>query len=587
MQRNVRTAIWAVAQALIAIAAAFAVHSAFSGPRKGVHELHVLSTNDVHGAWFDSTYTGTGMRNSLYAVSYTVDSIRAAVGRDNVLLLDAGDCLQGDNAAYYYNYVATDEPHLFPRLASWMGYDAIVVGNHDVETGHPVYDRVTRDLKKSGIPFLAGNAFRKGGGTYWPEYKVFRRAGLKVLVAGYTNANIASWLGEEIWSGMSFESLVPLVQKRISKLRRRIRPDVVVVAVHSGTGKADGSELESQGLKLFYSLDDVDFVICSHDHLPCVSTSHNGVLLNSGSRATNVAHGVLKATARGRRIVQREYSCGLEKIDRYKVDTAMRAAFHDDFAKVRAFTVAEVGRTECRLAMSEAFSGPSCMLNLIHTVQLLSSGAQVSFAAPLSQNGLIPAGKMIYNDMFVIYPYENTLFKIKLTGAQILSYLEYSYDGWIRTPGPDGHVLRMVLRADDRFGNSKWSFEKRSYNFDSAAGLCYTVDVTKPFGSRVEVSSMADGSPFDKDAVYTVAMTSYRAAGGGGLLRNGAGADPSKVEVVGKYPEIRDLVYQFITEKGVLTEETLSDKSLLGSWSFVPAPSTAKAIDEDMELILR
>ena len=588
MKRNARTALWAVAQAILAIAAAIAVYSAFfSGPRKGVHELHVLATNDVHGAWFDSTYTGSGVRSSLFAVSRTVDSIRAAVGPRNVLLLDAGDCLQGDNAAYYYNYVATAEPHLFPRLAAYMGYDAIAVGNHDIETGHPVYDRVTRQLRRKGIAFLAGNAFRTDGrGTYWSEYKVFRRSGMKVLVAGYTNAYIASWLGEDKWSGMSFSSLVPLVGERVARLRRRFRPDVVVVAVHSGTGKGDGSELESQGMDLFRSLEGVDFVICSHDHRSFVSNSGSCVLLNSGSRASNVAHGVLKAKVKGRRIVSREYSCGLEKTDPHKVDTAMKAAFRADFEKVRDFTLAEVGGTECELSMREAFRGPCAMLDLIHTVQLLSSGAQVSFAAPLSQKGLIPAGKLIYNDLFVIYPYENTLFKVKLTGEQIVSYLEYSYDAWIQDPS-SGHVLRIESRGDDRFGNSRWSFVNRSYNFDSAAGLRYTVDVTKPFGSRVAVSSMADGSAFERDSVYTVAMTSYRAAGGGGLLREGAGADPATVPVEGRYPEIRDLVYQFIKDRGTLTAGAVSDSSLLGGWSFVPSPAAQEAIDADMKLLFR
>ena len=133
--------------------------------KDGDYTLTVLSTNDVHGTWFDSTYVDARTRPALTAVKYYVDSVRTANGAENVLLLDAGDCLQGDNAPYYFNYVDTETPHLFPRLMAYMGYDAVIVGNHDIETGHAVYDRVAADLKKNGVDFLAANAIRNDNGS--------------------------------------------------------------------------------------------------------------------------------------------------------------------------------------------------------------------------------------------------------------------------------------------------------------------------------------------------------------------------------------------------------------------------------------
>ena len=69
----------------------------------------------------------------------------------------------------------------------------------------------------------------------------------------------------------------------------------------------------------------------------------------------------------------------------------------------------------------------------------------------------------------------------------------------------------------------------RSYNFDSAGGLIYEVDVTKPNGERVNIKSLADGTPFDLSASYNVAMTSYRASGGGNIMREGAGVDTDRI----------------------------------------------------------
>ena len=168
--------------------------------KDGEYTLTVLSTNDVHGSWFDSTYIGGGIKRSLFAMNHYIDSVRMAEGDGNVLLVDAGDCLQGDNAAYYYNYIDTVSPHLFPRLMSYMRYDAIAWGNHDVETGHAVYDRVQRELVREGIPFLAANAVRDDNGkSYFPPYKIIYKANLRIAVLGYENANIKAWLAENVW----------------------------------------------------------------------------------------------------------------------------------------------------------------------------------------------------------------------------------------------------------------------------------------------------------------------------------------------------------------------------------------------------
>ena len=590
MKRNTTTFLRAAVQAALALALILVLFLVVHrGMRSGVRELHVLSTNDVHGAWFDSTYVGKRVRPSLFAVNYYVDSLRRAVGRRNVVLLDAGDCLQGDNAAYYYNYVATDKPHIFPELVSYMGYDAIAVGNHDIETGHPVYDRVSAQLRRKGVPFLAGNAVRTDNGkSYWPDYRLLHRSGLKVLVLGYTNANMAAWLGEEIWSGMRFESLLPMVQRRVDELRRRLRPDVVIVAVHSGTGKGDGAELESQGLDLYRSLQGVDFLLCSHDHRPFLECDGSKAVMNSGSRAHHICHGVLRARMSKGHVAGKEISVSMMDVDAKKADPAMRARFAAAYKEVKDFTLREVGEVSCPLDMREAFTGPCAMVNLIHLVQLDASGADVSFAAPLSQRGHIDAGKLVFNDMFTVYPYENTLFKIRLTGNQIRSYLEYSYDRWIRTPSQSNpHVLRIVARPDPRFGRDRWSFENRSYNFDSAAGLNYTVDVSKPFGQRVVISGMAGGEAFDGNKSYTVAMTSYRAAGAGGMLGEGAGVDPASLKIVGKYPEIRKLVYDYISRKGKVTREMLFDGSVLGSWNFEPTGTVEKALEADFGLLFR
>lgn len=556
-------------------------------PKDGEYQIDVLATTDVHGSWFPTSYTDGGRKMSLHSVYKTVTGFRDSLGRDNVILLDAGDCLQGDNAAYYSNYVDTLAPHLFPRIAAYMGYDAIAVGNHDIETGHPVYDKVAAELKKKGIPFLGGNAF-SGEKRYFQTYTTMRKNGLKVAVLGYTNPNIKAWLDERLWSGLEFRSLIPLVQGDVDRVREKENPQVVIVAVHSGTGKGDGSSLESQGLDLLNTLRGVDFLICGHDHSAVTIDRDSISLINAGSRAGRIGHGRIILSVKDGEVASRRIETEVLKVNASEPEPGMTEYFMSDYEKAREFTVREVGRLDTDLVTRASFAGMCPYMNLLHNVCLSSTGAEISFAAPLTFNRTIKAGTLIYNDLFTIYPYENQLFTLRLSGQEIKDYLEYSYDGWIQTPdaGNGNNVLKIRKGADQRTGQENWHFVNRSYNFDSAAGLNYTVDVTRPMGERVSISSLADGRAFSSDSTYTVAMTSYRASGGGGLLFQGAGLSPEEADsrITGRYEEMRILLYNWLRDNGEFRMATFSDPDVIGQWKFVPESAEA-LIRDDMMLL--
>ena len=551
--------------------------------KDGDYTLTVLSTNDVHGAWFDSTYTGQGIRKSLFAVNHYVDSVRMADGPANVLLIDAGDCLQGDNAAYYYNYVEKGKEHLFSRLVSYMKYDAVIAGNHDIETGHPVYDRIAAELKSEGIPLLAGNVVRTDGtGSYFPLYTIVDKAGLRVAILGYENANIKAWLGEELWSGMDFIPIVSVIQRDVDYVRSKEKPDVVIAALHSATGKGDGTVLESEGMDVFNMVKGVDFVLCGHDHIPYVETRDNSGFLNSGSHSRFLAHGKLHIKVQGGKVVSKSYETDLIPVDAAKADPVMREAFREDFLAVKAFTLREVGTLTCDIRTAESFGGQSAYSNVLHMLSLSQGDAQISFAAPLTFNKTVKAGTLVFNDLFTIYPFENQLYIISMTGEEVRQYLEASYDNWVDVPGA-AHALKIKNGDNPRTGEKQWSFVGTSFNFDTAAGINYDVDLSKPFGRRIVIKSMADGSPFSLDKTYHVAMTSYRASGGGGLLKAaGITSDELDRRTVARYPEIRNILYDYLRVSGVL--DPYAYGATLGSWQFVP-DAAAKKVAEDMRLL--
>ena len=117
-------------------------------------DLRIIQTSDVHGSFFPYDFINRRPKaGSLARVTTYVDSLRAKYGK-NLILLDNGDILQGQPICYYSNYVNTQGPNIAASVINYMRYDAQTIGNHDIETGHAVYDKWIREVS---CPTLGAN----------------------------------------------------------------------------------------------------------------------------------------------------------------------------------------------------------------------------------------------------------------------------------------------------------------------------------------------------------------------------------------------------------------------------------------------
>ena len=211
----------------------------------------------------------------------------------------------------------------------------------------------------------------------------------------------------------------------------------------------------------------------------------------------------------------------------------------------------------------------------------------ISLTSTLLIDGKISAGDVTFNDLRTLYPYGNKLVVLKLSGEEIKKYLEASYDLWIETvSGPEAdHILRIKLSKDWGSGQMVWKLAKSPANFDSAAGIDYTVDVTKPYGERVNIQSMADGTPFEMTKMYNVGITSYRSTGAGGLLKAAGLLSAEEVEsrTIFKGPEFRTILYEYLQKNGSIDPTLIGKKELVGRWKFVPE-GVREVIRKDVEL---
>ena len=512
--------------------------------KDGDHTLDIYVTSDVHGCYFSKYYLDDSVKpNSFSKVSSVVRSARMA--NEDIILIDNGDNLQGDNGAFYFNYVDTASRHIFARMADSLRYDAIVLGNHDVEAGHPVYDRLKEQYT---APLLAANAICTDGETagkpYFDEYTIVHKGGLKVAIIGMTNPNVTSWITESLYQGIEFRSCDDMAQALVDRVRAKERPDFVIVSVHCGSGEEDAESIENDALYLAKHLENVDLVIGGHDHRARTAAYlekevHTGYV-DPGARCNYLGHAVFNLSYKGGKRVKDSITVELIPLADVSPDADFDAAFEEDYNKVKEFTLRKICQVSAPFALSDALDGPSAYMNLLYDLQLSVTGADITFAAPLTSSGVINAGDLVYNDLTRIYPFENKLFTISLTGEQIKNYLEYSYDRWLRREGP-------------------------AYCYDSAGGINYKVFKRKPAGSRVVIESMRDGTPFEKDKTYQVAITSYRAMGGDGLLASGAGIDVSNPDayITGRYGDIKELLFDYLEKAGTL-EPKVND-----NWKFI------------------
>lgn len=574
---------------IILAAAAATILAGCSSLKDGDYNLSLVTTGDGHGSWFSKPFSDKGSaRGSLMDQSQYVTDLRAEKGEDNVILVDAGDNFLGSNATFYYDYVDTLSPYLYPKLAAYMKYDAVIAGHCDFEAGHRVYDRAAERFRKEGIPFLAGNVVSTDNGKrYFRTGTIVKKNGVKVAILGYTNADNAALMDRSAYTGLEFKSLTPLVQEDVDVFRKKYKPQVVVVVAHTAIGKGEGNNTEKQGLDLFESLRGVDFLVTAHDHSNKVMKRDSIVLMSSGKSGQYAGYGEVKLVVKGGKVISRELDAKSVSISRDKTDTAMESAFKDEFDAVKAFSCSKIGSVKKDLVSREFYSGQCDYLNFLHALALTYCPMDISLTSTLLIDGIISAGDVTFNDLKTLYPYGNKLVVLKLSGEEIKRYLEASYDLWIETvSGPEAeHILRIKQSKDWGTGQMVWKLAKSPANFDSAAGIDYTVDVTKPYGERVNIQSMADGTPFEMTKMYNVGITSYRSTGAGGLLKAAGLLSAEEVEsrTIFKGPEFRTILYEYFQKNGSIDPTLIGKKELVGRWKFVPE-GVREVIRKDVEL---
>ncbi len=572
---------------IILIVVTLSVFVCAMGAEKTV-KLRIVETSDVHGCFFPYDFVERKpLKGTLVRVNTYVNRLRREYG-DRLLLIDNGDILQGQPTCYWSNYVVNEESktpqtNIAAQVVNYMGYDVEAMGNHDVETGHAVYDKWISEVQ---CPVLGANVIDTlTGKPYLKPYAVFEREGVKIVVIGLLTPTISCWLNERLWSGLRFDEMVSSARHWMQVVREEENPDLVIGLFHSG--KEGGVSLpggieEDATARVAREVPGFDIIFFGHDHIQCSEWIEGVLTLNPSCWALNVADAQIEVTLDGQgKVVKKSVTGDIVSVRYEQPDEEMEAHFQPQMDSIQAFVNHRVGRFSTGATTRDSYFGSSAFTDFIHNVQLEISGADISFNAPLSFDSRIEPGEVTVADMFKLYRFENQYYVLRMTGREVRGHLEESYDRWVDTMhSPDDHLL--LLNDESQGDQQRMGFQNYTFNFDSAAGIVYEVDVTKPNGQKVRIISMADGTPFHDDKVYNVVMNSYRGNGGGELLFKGAGIAKADLDsrIVYQSPlDLRYYILKYIEAKGTVTPEAN------GNWRFVPHEWTVPAAQRDRRLL--
>ena len=555
-------------------------------------KIKVVETSDVHGHFFPYDFMEKKpIRGTLTRANSYIKQQRKKYGDDHFLLIDNGDILQGQPCVYWSNYVMPENENIAASVINYMKYDAETVGNHDIEPGHKVYDKWIREVR---CPLLGANIVKEEykNAAARPEhiytglkpYSVHYKDGVKIVVIGMITPAIPNWLNKSIWKGLEFEEMTACAKKWIKYVKDNENPDLIFGLFHSGlNGGIKTDEYEENATEsVAREVPGFDVIFFGHDH-----QVHNMFITNKAGEkvlcidpscyVANVAEAEITLTYKDGKLSKKQIKGNIVNVLDEKIDKKMLAHFQSTIDEVKDYVNQRIGYFKHPIYTRESFFGNSAFTDLIHNLQMSISKADISFNAPLAFDTTIDAGEVTQADMFKLYRFENLLFVLRMTGEEVRKHLEFSYDMWCNTmTSPSDHALR--LNDDSKEDQQRTGFQYYTFNFDSACGIDYLVDLTKPDGQKVKILRMSNGEPFDEKKWYKVVMNSYRANGGGELLTRGAGIPQDSLES-------RVLFHTEMDQRHYLTEEIKRqgtiDPQKNNNWRFIPEAWVKPALERD------
>jgi 2',3'-cyclic-nucleotide 2'-phosphodiesterase/3'-nucleotidase len=488
--------------------------------------VKIVSTGGVHGRLFSTDLIdGTQYKASLSQFHRYLEQQSSEYG-DRLILLDSGNMLQGDLLTEYWDIVnLSDGDHIIAQVMNTMGYDAAAAGHKDLMSDVSILETIDR---QTGFPALSANIIsEKTGELLLPAHTVINTAGISVAVIGLTS------MDAQLPKGYALTDAVSAADAVVD----RIDADIVVALMNSSQELARELAQKTRGIDL----------IIAGDQVMTVLNRENRPVHIAGTQpySEGAASAELIFSWDGDAYELADISTSMVDITSYDVSQKAMEMFSFALEEFEAAVMTQVGYLSDTFSTQDALFSDSALVDMIHNLQLAATGAQISFAsAPVAGIPLLE-GPIYLRD--VIHALQElglgrslpSLYVVEMIGSEIDAYLEHSYGMWYRSMAS---IDEGLLAGRD------------IQLYDTAAGINYIVDVRKPAGDKVKITTTAAGKKFEQDERYTVVLNELRAQDVGGYLSGGLGVTPSAAQERVKRIFHIDLV-----------ENLLSGESMIGT----------------------
>lgn len=532
--------------------------------------VQILATSDTHGKFVPWNYASNEeeLSGSLAQISSAVKEKR----NDATLVVDAGDTIQDNSSELFLN---DEQTHPMIAAMNAIGYDTWTIGNHEFNYGVPTLKKITA---QQHAKVLCGNVYDSEGHALGDPYTIIEKDGIRIGIIGMCTPNITKWDAANL-KDCKVTDPAEESKKAISAIKDKC--DCIIGVMHMGT--ENEYNVANSGVKdLAQACPEFDVIVASHAHECIKEETINGVLIvenkSQGQTMSDISLTLTKDNGKWKVTKKTAESIDISKYqpDQQIIDLTKS---YDEKAKQDANKV--IGTLSGNnLAPAQEIKGipqaqlqDSPLIDLINNVQLHYSGAKVSAAALFSPKANINEGPIKKCSIASIYKFSNTLYTLEMSGSQLKKYMEWSAS-YYNTLKP---------------GDLTISFNEniRSYNYDMFQGVKYTIDVSKPEGSRITNLTWEDGTPIKDDEKFTIAVNNYRANSqllAPGVIFN-ANDMPKllQADVHGEIGSIRDLIADYIknSPNQTITANCDNNWKLIGiSWNPTEHEQVVKAVNE-------
>ncbi|OUA62567.1 bifunctional 2',3'-cyclic-nucleotide 2'-phosphodiesterase/3'-nucleotidase [Bacillus thuringiensis] len=524
--------------------------------------LRILETSDIHVNLMNYDYYQTKTDNKVGLVQTATLVNKAREEVKNSVLFDDGDALQGTPLGDYVankikdpkNPVDPSYTHPLYRVMNLMKYDVISLGNHEFNYG---LDYLNKVIEKTDFPVINSNVYKvdhddkeENDENYFKPYHILKKevvdeAGqkqiVKIGVMGFVPPQIMNWDKANLEGKVKAKDIVATAKIMVKKMQDE-GADIIVALAHSGVDKSEYKEankMENASYHLATQVPGVDAVLMGHSHTE-VKDVFNGVpVVMPGVFGSNL--GIIDMQLKkvnGKWEVQKDQSkpqlrpiANSKGTPLVESDQKLVNEIKDEHEKTIEYVNTHVGETKAPINsyFSLVQDDPSVQIvtnaqkwyveeelkkpeyEKIKDIPVLSAGAPFKAGG---RNGAtyytdIPAGTLAIKNVADLYVYPNTLYAVKVNGAQVKEWLEMSAGQFNQIDPKKTEEQPLV------------NIGYPTYNFDILDGLKYEIDVTQPAkydkdGKVVNantnriVNMTYEGKPVADKQEFIVATNNYR-----------------------------------------------------------------------------